>query len=714
MGLLGLFLVITSPASVMAADKPAVNLEQAIRIVKNYFEIPQVYRHFTSGYNSYNNRQAWSLNWEATQPPGGSFHAEVDAVTGEVLNINNWKPVDRPVSGPRLPALSESQARQVAEKLLARLIPGRLSGLKFVAEESQVIPLMTYEPYIYNFRWQRMINGVPFTGDNVIVGINGENGQLVNYYYEWTRSNFPDLAGVVPLAKAREVFDKSGMLQLQYILINSGVAGQLPAVKLIYKLSHPSNGIIDALYGEPLKLDYGQWLMGAGGDGGAMEMKQARSANAKDGENSLSPEEQKEVEKTANTLSQDEAIAAVKKWLDLPADLKLREANLSRYWPSPEIPVWYLGWDATSSTETRYMNARVNAITGELIGFDLAPVSREKIADLSREEAQKIAVDFLQKINSQRFAETKLNDQNENERILMLKEGRKPSAYYFNYQRLVNAILFPNNGISVTIDAASKTITNYDLNWSNIKFPVPEGRLTDKQAVEIFLRSRPLTLTYTRLSGPEGPGEIRLVYQPQAFSNYTPSFSYIDAKAGELLDWELKTYAVKAKVNRFKDVKGNFAEKEISLLGQAGLFGEYDDQFRPNEKVSTIHLLRTMLAAQNSPGEIRDLKNQEIIKRVTTLGWINEDLRISAPLTRENLAKIMIRFLNLDRAARAEGIFRVPYTDAQELTPGAIGYVALARGLGIMQGEDNKFAPKQTVSRAEAALVLIRTLRVKP
>ena len=721
LGLLGIFLVAALPLGAGAEEKPAVSLEQAIRIVKSNFTIPKNYTNFSSSYSSYNQRQVWSLNWDAPELPGGGFRAEVDTTSGEILNLSNWKPVLRPDSGPHLPALPETEARLAAEKFLERLLPGRIKELKLVAGENQVMPLSAPEPYIYSFRWLRVINNVVFPGNSIVIGINGDNGEVVTYNYEWSKVTFPDPNQAVAPAKARENFEKAGMIKSIYTFANSGLEtpGKKPEIKLVYQLNHPSNGNIDAQSGEPLKLPVDQWLMDAGNAGRAMEKKHENSAAASTAGGPLSPSEQKEVEKTANTMSQDEALTAVKKWLEIPDDFKLREANLGRYWPAPEIPVWYLGWDSNQNGPQiyKYMNARVNAVSGELIGFDLSPpVEQVKSGDLSRAEAQKIAEDFLQRIQSQRFSEMKVDEQDDFTRGQKLKEGQIPSSHYFNYQRVVNGIPFPNNGISLTVDTKSKTIVSYNLNWSNVDFPVSEGLITPVQATEKFLKYRPLTLTYARLVGPDGPGEARLVYQPQSYSLTAPSFGYLDAKTGEALDWELKPLSGSRQIKalRFNDVKGHYAEKEISLLGQAGVFGDYGEKFRPDDKINATQLLRALLAARNGLWEVKALNDQEIIKRAQDQGWFKENLKPNDPVTRENLAKIMVRFLNLDRAARVEGIFRVPFTDAKNLSPGTKGYVALARGLGLMQGYGSRFVPRQTVTRAEAALVLVRALKVKP
>ncbi|MBC7324836.1 MAG: S-layer homology domain-containing protein, partial [Moorella sp. (in: Bacteria)] len=155
-------------------------------------------------------------------------------------------------------------------------------------------------------------------------------------------------------------------------------------------------------------------------------------------------------------------------------------------------------------------------------------------------------------------------------------------------------------------------------------------------------------------------------------------------------------------------------EKEINLLGQAGIFGEYGDAFHPNENVTVVSLLRAMLMARNGAWGYTDLKDEEILKRARDEKWLQEDLQGGATVSRETLAKFMIRFLNLERAARVEGIYKVPYNDAASLSPGSLGYVALTWGLGIIRGSGSTFEPGHSVTRAEAAAALVRAMASMP
>ncbi|MDH7480271.1 MAG: PepSY domain-containing protein, partial [Syntrophomonadaceae bacterium] len=332
------------PGGVLAAEKPSVTLEQAIRIVKDSFPVPAEYKEFSSGFGSYRDYQAWSLNWKAAAEPGGSFHAEVDAVTGEILNISTWKPDYRLEPVPQKPAVSVAQARQTAVELLNRLAAGRLGELQLVSDGSQPIPLSSYGGVVYSFRWQRMVDGIPFPENGVTIGVSGDEGRVNSYLLNWYRGSLPPAAGVIDRERVQQVFKDKKMLELQYFLTPTFGPLSSPGkqqVMLIYRLSHPSQGIIDAFSGEPIEQDE-KWF--GGGDGAGPPEMAGKDSSTPANYTPLTPEEQREVEKTAKVISQEQAIAEVKRWVTVPSGLALRNVQMETDWQTPEVRIWSLYW----------------------------------------------------------------------------------------------------------------------------------------------------------------------------------------------------------------------------------------------------------------------------------------------------------------------------------------------------------------------------------
>jgi len=107
--LLIVFVALLCPAGALAETK-AVSLEQANGIVKNNFTIPEEYSIFSSGYENYGERKCWSLNWISSGELGGSFTAQVDAETGEIFSMQEWKPGNQAGVEYQVPAVTIAEA----------------------------------------------------------------------------------------------------------------------------------------------------------------------------------------------------------------------------------------------------------------------------------------------------------------------------------------------------------------------------------------------------------------------------------------------------------------------------------------------------------------------------------------------------------------------------------------------------------------------------
>lgn len=707
-----------SPSSAIASTQAAIPLDQAIQTVKQNFNVPAEYTKFSSGLNDLNDRQAWSLSWNNPSEKGGHFNAQVDTKTREIISMNNWNPDKQKQS--QVPSLSPSQAQEIGTQLLQRLIPERISSLQFIPEQP-IIPLGNYGEPSYSLRWQRLANDIPVLGEGASIEISLADGQALGYNLNWTNMDMPDPAGVITPDAARQTFIQEEILQLQYILPTGVQPLSLqskPSPILVYRLDHPSNGIIDALTGEVILPEYDQLFSGGAGDANiaALGSKQANRDEA--AAVPLTPQEIEEINKTYQLISQDEAISALKQWLDIPENLTLSSANLGQDWRDSDLRSWNLNWQSVTTPkegQPRSLYGRINAQTGELMSFNLDLTNKsDSKPDMTQAAAQTLADNFLKKVQPQRFAELKLNEHNL-DRDKRSAVSHNPAVYtwQFNYIRMVNGISFPGNGADIQVDRSNQKIIAYNLNWANQEFPSDQGVLGVDRANEQYLQALPLTLSYSKLNNSAGiPLEMRLTYQPQNPPSQ-PYISYIDAKTGESLDYQGKPISSRIRARYFNDIAGNFAAKEISLLGQAGLFSEYDNDFHPDEEIKLASLMRAMLTADNGFDYTVKLSDQEIMQRAWALDWTKENLAADSSVSQGLLAQLMIRWLDLEYLATKTEIFQVPFPDAFALSDDLKGYVALSWGLGLIKGTDDSFDASHRVSRAEAAFALVQTLNVK-
>jgi hypothetical protein len=714
--------MIASP--VLAAEKsaepisqlnisPKITLEKAIQIVKTNFEIPNDLTNFSSNYNTNDERNAWSLHWNNPGKPG-DFSAEVNAVNGDILSINYWKSEDSSASRSVISKLNKADAQKISDDLLARLLGERVKQIKLMLNDLEITPL-NYGSVNYSFQYQRLINDIPFLGNGVNVQVSGSDGHIVSYNLNWSEVKAPESTGVISPDQAKQSFTAAPFFKLQYWIPTPYrilTAGQKQEAKLVYQLISQNGGIIDARTGEPVKLNPGDWIattsinggMGGKGDGAGSIPNETKS---------LTPQEQQEVDRTANLLKQDEAIAAVQRWIGIPDNLTLRSANLSTDWRNTDSRIWSFDWynmnQETSEGKVQYLSARINAANGELLGFNLAYQQTGKgEAKLDRTAMQKIAEDFLKKVQASRFSQVVLETDSFNDHGKMVINPNMPSN--FAYQRIVNGVDFPNNNMIVNVDPVSGTILNYDLSWSDLDFPNTSGILTKEQAVDALLSTRPMTLTYIRIYSNGVPGDVRLVYLPLAQDQSIQSSNLIDARSGKLLDYQGQPIENGPKPNIFNDLTGIEGEQEIAALGKAGLFGEFGSSFKPNDSITLASLLRAMYFSRFGLWGTSSLSDSEILSQAKEQGWLKEDLQPGDTVKRVLLSKILLRFIQLNKVAELKAIYQVNFQDKDQISPDALGYVAIATSTGIMNAKGQVFAPDAAVNRAEAASALYRAL----
>lgn len=675
--------------------KTNISADQAVQIAKSSFTIPEKYTQLNTNFNDYNNRPVYSLNWNSPEPPGGSFHVEVDANSGEIVSMGNWDQLSKPSF--KIPKITAAEAEKEALNLVAKLAGKYMPELTLVKDAGQVITINNYQPFMYNFHWIRTVNGVPFPENGINISVSGDKGQVTNYTFNWTKDLvFPDSANVISQETAEKTFTNTPMLELQYYLTPVAKPNDPNPQRVlpVYNLSNQYlGGSIDAVSGKPISPD---------SSAGIYKGMDYTSGSAKNIAQPNLSAPAAEAKSDTPQISRDQAAEIVKKFVDIPKDLTLLNSSLNPDWQNPNTQVWQLDWRVQSFApgENRYVNARVNASTGDLIGLSAPSISAQNPSEpISREEAQKIAEEFLNRVQAQHFKETKLQP------ALPYNVKMPGNLQSFNYVRQVNGIPVFNNAMHIMIDTVGKSVIQYDMNWSNLEFPSLDNLITPSKATELYLKERPLTLGYTLLYRQTEKQEVRLAYQPQTI--YAPSTAQmIDAKTGEALDWLGKPKSQWVKAHYFNDIQGNFAEKEISLMGMTGAFGEYGDKFNPDERVTVLEFLRAMAMAEGN-GRDRVLSDDEVLKLAKERGWTKDDTYIPRELNREYLSKIVVRLMGMEPATHAKGIFAVPFADANQISADALGYVALTWGLGILKTDGSVFIPQKAVTRAEAAYALV-------
>lgn len=669
-------------------------LDKAIENSKLIFDIDSSYDVFKSGYNTYDGKGRWDLNWSRSEP-NGHISVQVHGVTGEIVSFDRWEelPAGEKLSG--LPKYDYQAATALAQQWAQKLAPNYYLQTKLIEQEEQHI--YSYNdrgPIEYYYNFVRVVNGVTYPENSITVRINADTGQLLSFYANWdVQANFPPNQNIIDAEQAENILNEQVELAYQQL---TGKANETPQVMLVYRLKGGNAPLIDAHTG---KLINEQRYRTFAEDGMGGNIKEASKSN-------FTEAEQHEIENLKNILSADEALKRAKSLVKIPNNLKLQETNLQKSnLFQQRIWSFYFRGDGQS------MNVAVDATSGDLVylyNWSNDPAQKTKVK-YNKEQAQGIAEEFIKKLQPQQFAEVSLANSMTDYFYDEYKE--LPTTYNFLYERMVNDIPFSNNGFRVEVNAYTGEISYYNYLWWQPEFPEPTGVMKKDQAAEAFLQDEGLNLEYYRLWENDLKREIKLVYNLKNRPSLT-----LDAFTGDYIDWNGKPIPPK-QTTQFTDITGHPTEEAITKLAQAKIARSSDGKFFPDRNITKMEALTWLVASKNYyilERTDEDL-DKNIINEALRMGLIEkgETETLHKELTRLDYAKLMINYLDYDGAAKLSDIYVLKTKDAGQVPQGLRGYAAITLALGLQTEMNGNYNPNEKIPRGYAAISMLRLLNVE-
>lgn len=705
------------PAQVFAATNEK-GLEEAIKQVKSKLTIPESYTVFTYNVNNYNEKKVWRLNWSGKDGVEGSVNASVDE-KGNILNYSLYKPESYSAS-QKLPKFSKEQAKAIAETFINQVNPGLLSQVRY--QDNSINSIQGIEFY---FNYTRVVNGIPFYGNNVSVSVNRQTGEVIGYNYNWNDElKFPSAEGALSLEKAQQAYkDKIGLeLQYNYTYDKEQVK---PYAVFVPKSSN--NPYIDAFTGEKFE-NTRLYFTAASADNGLMDAKmklEAAAGGTDRGSIVLTEEEKNAIEKIAKLISKDEAekIARNIKVLELTGEYEVKNYSLSKNWADRNEFVWRLDFQKKESNKSDYrsVNVVINAINGEVKSFNTYYEHKaDETAQYDKNAAKAAAEALLKELQPAKFNETVYDENNDSRVVPYYRETEKPTQFSFAYTRKVNGIPFPGNTLRVGYDAINGKITSFDSDWFTVEFPSVEKAVSldtvyQKMFSEIGLELQyvmevqPVTVEKIIPAPQTQDQKVKLVYgvkqgKPVAF----------DANTGAIVGYDGKPYKENKPV-QYTDIAGHFAESQIKVLAEYGVSLE-GTEFKPDQNITQREFFTLLSKTLNYYNPYPVAKEGKEVDALYSFflreGIIKESEKApDAVVTREDAVKFLIRALKYDKIADLKGIFNCEFKDTDQINPELIGYVVIAKGLKIINGYDGYFNPRGQMTRAQAAVTIYNYLQ---
>jgi len=478
-----------------------------------------------------------------------------------------------------------------------------------------------------------------------------------------------------------------------------------------------------------------------------------------------------EAPKPGKMITKEQAIQAVSSTFALPKNAKLENAVYREYSngrSSDMETIWDINWtvkeeDSNSSGTEKtilpypnYIWASVNAVTGEVRNFSSNPYYpmgiTEKDAKISFEDAKAKATETVKKLAPYLTHQLVLETTDINN---MSKEALKTMpSFNFNFTRVIEGINAGYESVNINIDRKTGEIVNYYNNLSTQEYPAKQPELIDREkALELWQSQYDIELQYV----PQG---FNNMMYPYAVAEYhykmmmasgdfrsgtntadqtnklvyvsVPKFQnmfngiFLDGVTGE---WRNSHNGQKAIFGKLEahDIVGHWAGKELQLMVEYGALNLKDGNVNPDKIATRGEMLKMLLTAMNGGyfsamyesgrtasfadvaadnqyfAYVENAVDRNLIDK-NPKGTFNPD----APMTREDMAELIVRALGYNTLAKMSDLFKLSVADSADISKQ--GHVAIVLGLGIMTTSEGSFSPDTEVTRAQAAVAFFRYL----
>ncbi|MCB2288509.1 PepSY domain-containing protein [Clostridium sp. CS001] len=683
-------------------------------------------------YATANKDYIWQISWNSnSQNKSVNINISVDANSGKIINIDNYTYNNS--QSVASATLTEDKAKEIGESFLNKINLQEFPQCKLI-ESSEINNGMRGDLTGYNFTYYRTVNGIPFLGNYLTVGVDGVTGKISSYSIMWSDSQVPEIPKdvILPQDKANQILKDNLKLQLKYILVRdeNGMSGSTQNLKLVYMIDSSTGTNIDAKDGKML-------------DVYNTELAQKKVRNLDATQKKAFIDSYKPLQKLSKELDNNSAEAIMKQIVqEIYGDsydiqsINYQKGNIGF---GPTVNCWSGQFNKKGVTNGfgDQGNVQIDSLTGQLMSLykynpygDMTGASDVTVQPkLTWEQSYDKAISIVQK-----YLPDKVKD-------MSTEQTYFPSTSYYNniaqvdrnygfyFNRLINGISYQNDNISIQFDTITGEITNLNSSWAdNFKIPSAAGIMSAEDAQKIFFAKYTPKLAYLLINTSKDLKnpvmEAKLVYSLESGMQYS-QFSNIDSTTRNFVDYNGQE--IDNNFTAFKTkIKGSPQEKELNLLASQRIISTKD--FDLSKKVSRLDLIKMLVNVKGyryyMSNDIEDLKinyggekgdeTYNYLQQAVSYGILENsgDFKGDEIITREEMIKYIVKLAGYDKLAKAKDTFIVKYSDASDITPENLGYIAISRALGFANATDNKFKPKDKVIISDAAVSIYKVLDI--
>ncbi len=671
-------IMLVLPVGALADSATSADIEKVLIVVKTKITVPAELTEFSSYVRERNEKTYYNLEW-ANEDYSKTMSVSCDG-EGRITSYSNYT---NDTSGKKISSFTRDEIVSFASSFVSKALPETIRG----EDDVLVYDDSSYDArgnMRYSMRFDRRKETVKVKDSYADVTVCEVDGELfirnmsVSYDYD---TEFMSTADTVSdyKEKYKAAFPAELIYRNEY---NYYAPKGMPKTKpvLVYRIKDDSIGYIDAETGEVIAEDAVENELfkaeearmtadSAGGSGSSKEI--------------LTQQEIEEIGKIEGLLSVADIEKTIKKlpYVEFAGDMVLTSHDLSKY---DEDYTYSLYYSNNSDEDYRYIRVSADAKTGKIISlYKNSEYSEKELSRTQIESAEKKITEFLNVV-----AQDDIKECDGLESDVYRNKASK------HYVRIVNGVKYIDNGINVSFNAEANSVESFNLNFTKAEFENPKNAIGEEDAYGKILEYAPLIPLYIRA------GETyKRVFTLDCYN------MQIDAVTGEAMEGylnESKNYA-------YKDTEGHWVEEAAEKLAeiQVGFDG---DMLNPEQIVTQSEFLKFVASGIYSK-HYAEYSDEDLYRLLISDGILTEEEKIpQSPVTREQAFVYIIRFAKIEKVAELSNIYKVSYADGNLLSDGKLGYAAILSGLGVICGDGGYLRPADTLTRAEAVIMLYRYL----
>lgn len=715
-------------APALAAEAADARLTAVTQAVKDTLGLDtQPYEQFYGELQENELAPTWTLNWSGED---GDLNITAGE-DGQILSYyrNAAQPVTNGGSfGASLPAVTRETARQTAEEFLGRVLEGETETASF-QETSSVESLSSSRHY---FSGNILLNGLP-SPLSFSISVGTADGLVQSFRRDGLAGQYmggiPDPTPKTTVDQATKALVGELSLRLEYVYAADGQTALLR-----YLPNRVDEFYVDGQTGTLVNLTQLQrelmdgGLGGASADGAAPEA--VFTANSKN--QALTQAELEGAAKLAGALDKE----ALGKKASAVSELGLSKYTLADCSYTVERQDKGAQEEAQVTarlTYTRQDGERVyrryvtlDAKSGELISVSSSlPWQEDFKAGVSEAQAQKKAEAFLGKYYDSQFKATAPYEAPDYS-IWRVANDAQSRQWSFTYARQANGYFFPANSLNVEIDAADGSVSGFSRTWDEtVGFDSAGGIVSETDALAAYAGTFDTVLGY--IAVPQkldlAGADVRPLLEQMGMrffyalklgygleSNVDGSLRGIDAKTGApVVEFYGETQGL-----TYSDLEGHWVKADAEALARYGV-GWAGGAMEPGKALTQLDLVALLVSTEYGPVDPAGLDEagvNDLYQSAYRMGVLDKTQRDEGKaVTRLDIVKLLLNGAGYGPVAKLEGIYKVSFADGAAIPAAALGYAALAQGLGIVSGDGaGNFAPGRGATRAEAVSMLCRFL----